>query len=757
MELFGRYELVKRIGVGGMAEIFLARSASLDGFEKELVIKRVRPELGKDEKFSSMFIDEGRISIGLSHPNIVQVFDFGELHGTYYLAMEYVDGCDLAKVCQLQPVRQHGLEPALALIILGELLRALEYAHTKKDRHGEALNVIHRDVSPQNVIISFDGGLKLTDFGIAKARGRVSQTNPGIVLGKLAYMSPEQLRGEDLDHRTDIFSCGVVLWELLVGRSLFGATVKSGVYEKILQANIDPPSSKNPRLPPEIDALVMRALAKERHQRYGSAREFFVAVHDYLVHHHPSVNSYNLQSFLEEQRETLAALGNRSAGAGAPGAGATRPTPNAHLEPGATPTLILAGGSAEAERPTVVLADPGVTAFDWSPDLIGVVESFHRRPSLWHLVRMGEICGNEGHAQAALTCYRVAAVKFAQRGLLAQALFCAHHMLETGEQEALAPEIAAMPTHVQQTDETLQPALWRGQGAVEDLLGELLSEVQPTTRDAGQPTPLLSHLDGPMFAELAQKAPLLHFAEGRFVVEQGEAGRTMYLVARGRALVHAMSSAGQRVYLSSLTAGDFFGENGFFTAAPRSATVEALYPLDVFEIDRELYARTTLGHPAASGILLQFYKERIVETVLAKSPVFGELGGDERRALVNKFVPRVFRPGELVINEGAHSDHIYIVKEGEAEVFTQRGEERTVLSRIGPGTLFGELAALRGIPRTASVMAKSKLELLELGARDFHALLDCEPGLKQRVLAVVMQRARDNMDKLVGGGPGWNR
>ncbi|HET6343504.1 MAG TPA: serine/threonine-protein kinase, partial [Myxococcota bacterium] len=222
---FGRYQLLKRIGLGGMAEVFAARSHTLDGFEKDLVIKCMREDLTDDQEFVSMFIDEARISSSLSHPNIVQVFDFGQVGAVYYLAMEYVHGCDLQRVLQLPDVQARGLDAPLALLIMGETLKGLEYAHAKTGRDGQPLGVIHRDISPQNIMVSADGTVKLTDFGIAKVRGRAKETQPRLLVGKLAYMAPEQAHaGAVLDKRADIFACGVVLWEMLAGRPLYVGT-----------------------------------------------------------------------------------------------------------------------------------------------------------------------------------------------------------------------------------------------------------------------------------------------------------------------------------------------------------------------------------------------------------------------------------------------------------------------------------------------------------------------------------------------------
>ncbi len=724
-----------------MAEIFLGRSASLDGFEKELVIKRIRPDVGDASKFFSMFIDEARISISLSHPNIVQVFDFGEVEGSYYLAMEYVHGCDVARLCYLSGVRGKGLPPPLALVIMGETVKGLEYAHNKKSKHGDPLNVVHRDISPQNILLSFDGHVKLADFGIAKARGKVSQTNPGMVLGKLAYMAPEQLRGDPLDRRTDVFACGVVMWEMLAGRSLYGAAVKSGVYERILEAQIDPPSTHNSSIPPELDALVMKAVAKEASNRYQSARELGYEIHAYLVRHHPDVNIYNLQSFLDANRDELTTEPGKK-----PVLLGTRPVQEGDRQGGdRVPTRI--------EPQTARIEAKSGPVFEWSPALIKTIEQFHKRPSLWHLVRMAEICHEEGKQSSALACYRVAAAKFAQRGLLAQCLYACRQMLQYGDRQTLIGEIAGYPSFMNLSDAEVQPRLFKSEGSIEELLTELLAEVQPGNNDVGQKTPLLGHLDGKVFAELAENGAHVSFEEGHNIVQEGQAGRSMYLIARGRVLVHATGPNGQRVYLSSLTAGDFFGENGFFTGAPRSATVEVLYRVDAFEIDRNVFSRLTATHPELNGVLLGFYKERIADAMLAKSPIFGLLGGQQRRAVIAQFTPRVFRAGEHIIKEGARSDRIYIIKDGEAEVFTESGGERTALSTIGAGTIFGEVGALRDIPRTASVAAKGKLECLELPAGAFNTILDETPDVKKRVLEVVAQRARDNIDKVMGPSP----
>ncbi|MBI3179903.1 MAG: cyclic nucleotide-binding domain-containing protein, partial [Deltaproteobacteria bacterium] len=384
----------------------------------------------------------------------------------------------------------------------------------------------------------------------------------------------------------------------------------------------------------------------------------------------------------------------------------------------------------------------------FTPDLIRVVELFRSEPSLWLLVRMGDLCVESGQLGAAVAMFRTAAMKFAQRGLLAQALLCCRRALDHGG-PALRAEIVTVPTWVGRSDQDVSVPLNGPRGSLEDLVRELLAQGTPSAGVIGEGTPLLAYLDGEAFAELAESAPLRKLAVDSRLIEQGTSGRTMFLIATGRVLVYATNAEGKRVYLSSFSAGDFVGENGFFTGSPRSATVEAIYPTEVFEIDQALFDRVMSGRPQASNILLRFYKERIVDAVLAKSPTFGLLPHEARRAVRDKFELERFPAGAVVIREGEKSDQIYLIKDGQADVVTQKNGEAKTLSTLGPCQLFGEVAALRGIPRTASVVARTPLEALRLAGTHFQAVLDQKPEVRKRVLDEVARRARENIDRLV--------
>ena len=220
-ELFGKYELVARIATGGMAEIFRAVSSSIGGFQKVVALKRILPHLSTDAEFVSLFIAEAKLAVALTHSNIVQVLDFGKVEQSHYIAMEFVEGKDLTQILIKQSRARKQVPVEAACYMLAETARALEYAHARKDRDGSPLGIVHRDVSPHNILVSYDGEVKLTDFGIAKAKNHVTLSKPGVILGKFAYMSPEQAHGELIDARTDIYAAGITLYETLTGRRLF--------------------------------------------------------------------------------------------------------------------------------------------------------------------------------------------------------------------------------------------------------------------------------------------------------------------------------------------------------------------------------------------------------------------------------------------------------------------------------------------------------------------------------------------------------
>jgi serine/threonine protein kinase len=270
----GEYEIVARLKSGGMATLFLAHRRGAAGFQRFVAIKVVHPHLASDASFVRMFVDEALLSARIVHPNVVHVEELGEAEGTYFLVMEYVHGCSLSLLVRALARRKRMLAAEIATSIVMKVADGLHAAHETRGDRGELLGVVHRDVSPQNVLLAYQGHVKLIDFGIAKAAGRSQQTEAGSIKGKFRYMSPEQAWGRPVDRRSDVFSLGIVLWELLAARPLFDAANDLLVLENVRHPKVDPPSRWLPSIPPSLDEVVLSALAENPDDRPASAQEF---------------------------------------------------------------------------------------------------------------------------------------------------------------------------------------------------------------------------------------------------------------------------------------------------------------------------------------------------------------------------------------------------------------------------------------------------------------------------------------------------
>jgi eukaryotic-like serine/threonine-protein kinase len=274
-----RYTVLERLGGGGQAEVFRGVSESMQGFKKPVAIKRVLPHLTTNSQFVAMFLDEARLSLFLQHANIVQVFDISKAaDGTYFLVMEFVDGCDLKALIS----HQHTVDIGLALYIMIEAAKGLHYAHTlDHPQTGEPLGIVHRDVSPPNIMMSKNGEVKVVDFGLAKAGSQVEITDEGVVKGKFAYLSPEAAFGKNVDARADVFALGIITWEMLTGRRLFYADDPHKTIELVRAARVPSMTALNPKVDAELDAIVRKALARHPEDRTASAADFA----DELAHH----------------------------------------------------------------------------------------------------------------------------------------------------------------------------------------------------------------------------------------------------------------------------------------------------------------------------------------------------------------------------------------------------------------------------------------------------------------------------------------
>jgi serine/threonine protein kinase len=342
-EPYGPYQLLEKIAVGGMAELFRAKRSGVEGFEKVVAVKRILPHLSDNKEFVDMFIDEAKMVAGLAHPNIVQIFDLGKIEKSYYIAMEYVHGRDLRSILRRAKERGIGVPLELAVLVVSKVCSALEYAHRKKDDRGQKMRIVHRDISPQNILISFEGDVKLTDFGIAKAATKATAHESGALRGKLLYMSPEQAWGKSMDRRSDIFSLGLVLYEMLTDQRPFLGNSELSILEMVRECRIEPASSVNPAIPETLERVTMKALARNPDERYADAAEMQQDLEAILHERRPATDA-DIARFMqllfeqEERGEPVAdehtsgrhqAGGARGGGEGALAAGAAGGPPPA--------------------------------------------------------------------------------------------------------------------------------------------------------------------------------------------------------------------------------------------------------------------------------------------------------------------------------------------------------------------------------------------------------------------------------------------
>ena len=296
---FGRYELLKKLAAGGMGQVFLARKKGV-GFEKLVVLKTILPHLVEDEEFFTMFLDEAKLTARLNHPNIAQIFDVEVEQNQHFVVMEYVQGEDVRRVEKRSRAESIRIPLGVILRVIADAAAGLHYAHTATDDTGVPMGIVHRDISPQNILVGFDGGVKVIDFGVAKAAGRLQHTATGVLKGKFPYMSPEQADGQDLDARSDIFALGIVLWEMLCDRRLFKGDNDLASQRLVKAAAVPAPSSIEPSLSPALDAIVLKALAKNRDDRFADAGEFRHALEAFAHEAHQQASSSHLSTFMRK-------------------------------------------------------------------------------------------------------------------------------------------------------------------------------------------------------------------------------------------------------------------------------------------------------------------------------------------------------------------------------------------------------------------------------------------------------------------------
>ncbi len=296
-----RYTITDRVDAGGMAEVFRGVAESIQGFKKSVAIKRILPSLVKNEKFVNMFLDEAKVSLFLQHANIVQVFDIGKTDQSYFLVMEFVDGCNMKALLDHLKEKGKRIDVAHAIYVMLECCKALNYAHhAENPETGKGLEIVHRDVSPPNILVSKQGEVKLVDFGLAKANSQIASTDQGVVKGKFSYLSPEAASGLAVDRRADIFAVGILLWEMFTGRRLFYGDTDYQTVELVRQARIPSIAALNPDIPPELEAIVRKALAQDPNDRYQEAADLGDALAQFLFSNKMKVTARDIAAVVRE-------------------------------------------------------------------------------------------------------------------------------------------------------------------------------------------------------------------------------------------------------------------------------------------------------------------------------------------------------------------------------------------------------------------------------------------------------------------------
>jgi serine/threonine protein kinase/CRP-like cAMP-binding protein len=805
--IFGKYQMLTRIASGGMAEVWLARSSSIGGFEKLLAIKKMHSTLSKNSAFVSMFIDEAKLSVSLSHPNIVQIFDFGRVDDDYFMAMEYVEGFDLATIAKRARKQSSPLPVDMSAFIMRAVFDGLAYAHTRGSRQNRGAGIIHRDVSPQNVLVSFDGHVKVSDFGIARAISKVEQSKSTEIFGKLAYLSPEQSRGEVVNASTDIWSAGVILHELLTNQRLFLRDNDKATMDAVNRDPVPHPKERNAAVPEELDRIVMRILERNVEARPENAREVAEAMAEVLRKHYSGATEYRLGDVISAlwdhhlprlvpgddnaptehtkgerphvtQREKTMPVGERTA---------AEIAAVAHQQRGLSSTSVWAArpesGVTQQELGRALIADLADDVrntdaqakkaegeptlpdgeLQGSASAMRKIEELKRRfvhaPSLWTLVDIGRVYEDLGLHEPAFGAYKLAAAKFAQRGLLVQAatIYCLI-LARSNMTEAIRDEIKRLRALQGVSDRELVARVINEDDGSADF-SEYRGIFGPGGDDspaAGLDTieiisesPILSSLNAEQLVSLVRAIQLRAFSVGDTLVKEGESGASFFLIGRGRVVVSATNFAGHKIYVTSLADGDCFGEQSYFTGEPRSATVEAVEETLVLEIKKDVLNRVIQEFPTVRESLRRFYKERIAESLLAKSPLFGHLSISARKMFAEHFTFETYNEGDLIIKEGDLSDAFYAIKSGRVMVYTGSEQNPIALAELAPGEIFGEIAAIEGTMRTASVRAMTECEILRLESAELNAMLARNVEIRRLIEEKIESRDEDRLRKII--------
>lgn len=796
LSAFGRYDLLEKIGEGRSSETFVARSDGFEGLFRLVALKRLKAELCSDVDVVSRFIEEARLAARVEHPASVGVDDFGRVGGVYFTAFELVDGVTLELLLARLRSRRLALDPRAAAWIVRAVAHAVDAVHRTTGADGGALGLVHGDLQPKNVLVARDGRIKVTGLAAPSLFAAPSVLVAGVGLTGVLRQAPEVLAGAPPSPRSDVWSLGALLFELLTGEALFSlpspATVADAI-EVVRSAPLLSPSARRPGTPTVLDGVVEEALARDPLARPDAAA--WARGLDELLAHYGAPAFLACLEDLDDDDARGAAL-------------ATGSRPATRVQ-GPLPLASIANDDTRpgAQRPVPGVADAAGVAVERSRHEGGGEEReqvTHRSPGgPWGLVRFAERTVEEGRVDEARAMFRTAAVVFASRGLLAHAL-CAYD----GARATLSAhdvsfdlrrlaELAAVDVTMRQQFRRQELRRVGGLAYFE----ALREHTESLDHNDALSTPFLSALSPEAFARLGSLARVRRVPAQTHVLREGEPGDSLFAIGEGRLVVTCTPSRGgddtavaggsdagertdpgivivprgpvvaagledelraleervldlvdpgeRRVFLSALTAGDVFGEFSFLTGRPRSASVEAVTACRILEIGRRAVGGLLDEHPALKEALEGFYKERVIEWMLAKNEVFSLLEPAARRTLLSRCGLFDIPARKIVVREGELHDAMYFIKRGEVEVSFDDAGVAVFINKLGPGEFFGEIAALEGGPRRASVRAVTDLEVFRITRKDLQHVLQDAPAVKERLEQAMRSRSAELHRRIV--------
>lgn len=782
---FGRYDLLEKIGEGQAKETFVARSDGFEGLFRLVALQRLKPALCSDVAIVSRFIEEARLAVRVEHPGTVGVEDFGRVGGVYFIACELVDGVTLEELMARVRARGLALDPRAAAFIARAVAHAVDAVHNTRGADGRLLGLVHGDLRPKNVLVGREGRVKVRGFAAPSLFADLPSLAGALEVAGIARQPPEVLAGAPPSARGDVWRLGVLLHELLTGARLFAGTSLDEVVAAVRAAPIEPPSARRPGIPSALEAVVDEALVRVPERRPGDARAFAQGLDDYLRGAGYDVAAFRASLDDLDQEDArgaaLAALAREPTRvkrappapsvAGGESLDVTAPLPapglceQLHKDPGPWGLVRLAERTADDGRvdearamsraAAIVFASRGLLAHALCA-YEGARASLSFDDVTLDLRRLAEIAAGDlalRQQERGQELRRVGGLAYFEALRAQTEGLDKDGAVATPFLSALPPDAFARLGALCRVRRVRPQSHVLREGEPGDSLfavgeGRLVVTCTPSQVD-GDPATIA---DVSTWALTEETDPGIGGRVPAVVVAPGLEDELRALESSQEASPESSPEASvldvvdpreRRVFLSALTAGDLFGEFSFLTGRPRSASVEAVTSCRLVEITRRAVGDLLDDHPALREALEAFYKERVLEWMLAKNEVFSLLAPESRRALLARCGVHDIPAGRIVVREGELHDAMYFIKRGEVEVSLDDDGVAVFINKLGAGEFFGEIAALEGGPRRASVRAVTDLEVFRITRRDLQHVLKDAPEVRVRLEQAMRARSAE--------------